>query len=400
MLKLEGLRWAGVALVAALLAMPEAAAADGRAASSRSDGNVSSRGDGGGGTAVHRDAPSNHSSSGSDSGRTAVSRGSDDHGSRGSGGGSPVAAGRRDSDPGGSGPRVAVPRDDAGGDHPDRTRGRRRPGDHDGGDRTIVIGGWWGDPWYGYGPYWGVWSSWWWPYGPYRGYGYRYYDDRYDRDYDEGYGALDLDVWPEEVEVYVDGERVGIADDFDGCPSFLWLPHGTYDVVFYHPGFRTLARQYSIYRGVIVDVEDRMERGEAVRPEDLPATSTINRDARMRRNEERAEAARAREEWRERRDRAADVTVEQVEDEDMAEAGAAERVARLHLRVTPADASVYLDGNFLGTGREMEQLSAGLVLTPGSHRLQVVRPGYESEDVSFDSDPGEALELRVDLEEE
>jgi hypothetical protein len=263
----------------------------------------------------------------------------------------------------------------------------------------VVIGrGWWADP-YWYGPGWGLWGSWWWPWSPYsyRDYGYGYYRERDDYGGGEGYGALDIDIWPEEAEVYIDGERVGTADDFDGFPSFLWLPHGTYDVVFYLPGFRTLARQYSIYRGVIVDVEDRLERGESVRPEDLPSAATVNREARLQRNREREEAARAREEWRERRDRRAHV------DEGyrpVEPAPGAEPVARLHLRVTPGDASVYLDGNFLGTGREMEQLSAGLVVAPGSHTLQVVRPGYQSEDVSFDSDVGEALELNVTLEQD
>ena len=399
MLNLEGLRWSGAALLVALLAAPEAATAGGRAASTRSDGGVSSRGASSGGSG------SSTASRASSGGRVAVPRGSGSTRSGGSTSSSGAGARTGSHDV----PRVAVPRvagDDGG--RPDRTGGRHTGGSHSGGGsgRTIVIGGW-ADPWF-YGPHWGFWGSWWWPWGPamYRDYGYGYYRER-GGEYDEGYGALDTDIWPEETEIWIDGERIGTADDFDGFPSFLWLPHGTYDVVFYMPGFRTLARQYSIYSGVIVDVEDRLERGEAVRPEDLPATSTVNREAREQRNRERQEAARAREEWRERRDRRPAPIEDEVDDEylddevengDLPVAGAGETVARLHLRVTPDDASVYLDGNFLGTGREMEQLSAGMVMAPGNHLLQVVRPGYESQDVSFDSDAGEALELRVDLD--
>ena len=132
----------------------------------------------------------------------------------------------------------------------------------------------------------------------------------------------------------------------------------------------------------------------------------MHRDARLQRNREREEAARAREEWRERRERRPSaIEDEDLDDEDELEdarddRGTAADAARLHLQVSPGDASVYLDGNFLGTGSELQQLSAGLVVAPGAHTLQVVRPGYESEDVSFDSDPGEALELNVTLDRE
>ena len=395
MLKVQGLRWGGVALLAALLAVPEPAAAGGRAASTRSDGGVSSRGgsSGGGSSSGGSSSGVSSRSSGGSSGRVAVPR-SSGSGERSGGGSAPSSSYSGRSGGGSDDTRVAVPRSgDSGYDVRDRTHGRYNPGR--GHDRTVVVGGWWVDPWY-YGPHWGLWSSWWWPWRPaYPGYGY--YDD-YDRygAREQGYGALDLDLWPEEVEVWVDGERIGTADDFDGFPSFLWLPHGTYDVAFYLPGFKTLARQYSIYSGVIVDVEDRMERGESVHPNDLASTSTVNRDARIQRNREREEAARAREEWRERRDRREPA----VDDEDLPVEDGREAVGRLHLRVSPGDASVYLDGNFVGTGREVEQLSAGLVLSPGTHRVEVVRPGYEPEEVSFDSDPGEALELRVDLDED
>jgi hypothetical protein len=390
MLKHEGLRWGAVAVLAGLLVVPEAALAAGRAASTRSDGSVSSRGGSSGGSSgSSSSATASRASSGSSqsSGRVAVPRGS---GGSERSGGTPAASGASG---GAETPRVAVPRTtDEARRGPDRTHGRR-PAGRDG--RRVVIGGWWADPWF-YAPHWGVWSSWWWPWGPavYGGYGYGSYRDSERRG--RGFGALDTDVWPEEAEVWVDGERVGTADDFDGFPSYLWLPEGTYDVVFYLPGYRTLARQYSIYRGVIIDVEDRLERGDAVHPNELQSTSTVHRDARLQRNREREEAARAREGWRERTDRRSAA----VEAEDLPVEGAAGEVARLHLRVTPADASVYLDGNFFGTARELEQLSAGLVLAPGSHRLQVVRPGFRSEEVVFDSDPGEALELRVDLESE
>ena len=130
-----------------------------------------------------------------------------------------------------------------------------------------------------WGPGWGWWGPAW--YGPAWGYPRVYPNPAYGN-----FGALDTDVSPERAEVWVDGKRVGLADDFDGYPNFLWLEKGTYDVVFYLPGHRTLARQYSIYPGLVIDVEDRLEKGEAVHPLDLGPRSTERRDARIRAEEE------------------------------------------------------------------------------------------------------------------
>ena len=44
--------------------------------------------------------------------------------------------------------------------------------------------------------------------------------------------------------------------------------------------------------------------------------------------------------------------------------------------VAPADASIYVDGAFRGTGRE----AGALRLRPGGHRIEVVRPGYRTAD--------------------
>ena len=70
---------------------------------------------------------------------------------------------------------------------------------------------------------------------------------------------------------------------------------------------------------------------------------------------------------------------------------------RLQLAVSPADASVYLDGRFLGRGGELAELASGLVIEPGEHLLEVVRPGREPETVTFRAASGETVELAVEL---
>jgi hypothetical protein len=291
--------------------------------------------------------------------------------------------------------RVAVPKSDP---PPANVRDRnqrepQRDGVHDGRDHRDHGRSHYYYPYYR-GPYsyhpWGWWGPWYGFYPPYPwGLGVYWYPEQVH----EGMGALDLDLKPEEAEVYLDGYKIGVADNFDGWPRYLWLEEGTYDLVFHKDGFETLARQYSIYPGVIIDVEDRMERGEATLPEDLVARSSERREERLRRRAERGETA-GPAAWRDR------VESERAEMEDDGYVDARGEPARLRLRVTPSDAAIYLDGEFLGTGDELGGVRAGLIVDPGEHELQVTRPGYVTETETFTAEAGEEVEVEVELDAE
>lgn len=253
--------------------------------------------------------------------------------------------------------------------------------------------------WYGgsYGPYGGH-------YGPYGASGPGWYPRRvHDR-----MGALDLDLSPGDTQVWLDGQMIGTVDRFDGWPSYLWLDEGDYHFVFYREGRRTIAREYRVLPGVVIDVEDRMQRGESVPPEELiPPQPTPRRDARIRRNEERrraaeaAEAARADEIEIDEIEAGADAAAEdeswrdRAPDEIAAEAAGA---GTLRLTVVPADASVYLDGRFLGTGAEVGRLRLGLAIPAGDHVVEVVRPGHAPVTREISVEDGAEVELRIELE--
>jgi hypothetical protein len=188
-------------------------------------------------------------------------------------------------------------------------------------------------------------------------------------------GALDLDVRPEKAQIFVNGEYVGIADQYDGYPGYLWLEEGTYDIVIFMEGHQTISRQYSVYPGLVVDVNDKMVPGEARRPEELVSKSTVNRDERLRRDRERAEA----------------VARDRDHDQKMG-------VGRIQMKVWPEDTAVYLDGHFLGTAGELAQLSAGLVVEPGEHVLELVRPGYTTEEIPIEVPSGETIDIQKELQ--
>lgn len=197
-----------------------------------------------------------------------------------------------------------------------------------------------------------------------------------------GVGALDLDVSPEKALIFIDGKLVGTADDYDGFPDFLWLEEGAYDVAIYHPGYETIFRQYTIYPGLTIDVEDSMRPGEAVHPDQYGPKTTVRRDARIEQDRQRREEVEA----AQRPEATAGVPKPGVE------------VSRLVLDIWPVDAAVYLNGNFLGQATEVSQLSAGLLVEPGEHELQVVHPDYPKRTLKVALGPGERQELAIVLE--
>jgi hypothetical protein len=70
----------------------------------------------------------------------------------------------------------------------------------------------------------------------------------------------------------------------------------------------------------------------------------------------------------------------------------------LRLSVEPDDASVYLDGQFVGTGTDLSLLRGGLAVSPGSHRLAVVRPGHKAVEKELTVKEGEDVRLEIALE--
>jgi hypothetical protein len=309
-----------------------------------------------------------------------------------------------------------------GGSEPSRQPPTRHSGGgRDGGGHYHGGGGYYYDPYYS--PYWyGFW---------YRGYpGWYYGPGAYYYPYRQGYddrnvlGALDLDVSPAKAEIYLDGHYVGVVDQYDGFPQYLWLEKGTYDVVLFKDGFRTISRQITIYPGLVIGVDDRMEPGESVRPENLATKTHDRRDARIRDEDERREQGgrdgNGRDgrdgDWRDRvrddrdhwrdgdhdgdRARANDQADDDDDDdeENAPSSRAADDRGRVRLQVEPGDASVYLDGKFVGTGAELAELRSGLLLDPGSHKLSIVRPGYKSEETKFDVQAGKTTDLEIELD--
>ena len=91
----------------------------------------------------------------------------------------------------------------------------------------------WGYPYYGYygNPYFS--AAYGYPYGPYPSAypypAYGYY----------GWSSARIEVKPREAQVYIDGNYVGIVDQFDGVFQRLDVPPGEHDLTLYMPGYHS-----------------------------------------------------------------------------------------------------------------------------------------------------------------
>jgi hypothetical protein len=261
------------------------------------------------------------------------------------------------------------------------------------GYRAPYYGYGYGYPYYGYGysyaPYWGWYGLPYYGYDPffYGGYGYGGYG------YGGGYfgaglrggdyagyrysdaGSIRTLVEPEKTKVFVDGYYAGEVDDFDGMFQRLYVSPGRHDVTFKLEGFRphrvmvyvthdnTIKIRHTMQKGAGDETVEDLSGGRTEPPYRMSDSGPDPRD----------------------RDRRYD---ERRDPRDSRDAGG------LRLDVRPDDASVYVDGEFVGTARR-----AGILnLPPGRHRVEVVRPGHRTVERDVEIQPGRTETLAIDLE--
>ena len=219
---------------------------------------------------------------------------------------------------------------------------------------------------YGWGPYWGWGAPYWgwgWGPGPYHygapgglALGYAMMS---------GMGGLELNVKPNQAEAWVDGKYVADARDLDGNPSYLWLKQGSHHVVLYKAGFRSFEEDVDVQVGMIRALKVKLEPGESTPP--VRAAAEVRPESpRPESTEPRAEAAQSR-------------------------PGAGGDV---RLRVEPRDATVYVDGEYRGTARDLPSLR----LPAGHHRVELVRPGFEPLAKDFDVETDRTVDLELSME--
>ncbi len=70
----------------------------------------------------------------------------------------------------------------------------------------------------------------------------------------------------------------------------------------------------------------------------------------------------------------------------------------LRLKVKPAEASVYVDGYYVGLVDDFDGIFQRLHVEPGPHRIEIREPGYEPLTFDVRIDPGHTTTYRGELE--
>jgi hypothetical protein len=213
--------------------------------------------------------------------------------------------------------------------------------------------------------------------------GYYGYAPYYARRYGSGYGYGDRDggslrviVDPNRTRVYVDGYYAGIADDFDGIFQRLHVSPGRHDITLKLEGFRS--HRFRVYVPVdhTMKIHYDMMRGSGDDAEEVVGQpDLVGRPAGYARLED---------------DEDRDERVRDSDDRGSMRGDG----GTLRLDVRPGDASIYLDGAFRGTARDLDRLR----LSPGRHHIEMVRPGYRTVERDVEIRPGETSEVRADLD--
>lgn len=164
------------------------------------------------------------------------------------------------------------------------------------------------------------------------------------------YGAIDCDVIPEKAGVYIDGKYLGIADDFDGWPRYLYIQAGKYEISFKLDGYEDLNLNVEVFPNKIFRIKEKMKR--------IPPSQY---------REEKKEEIQRR------------------------------GKGQIYLKVFPEEAVVYLNGKFWLTAEEISRLHSPLQIDEGKHIIEVVCPGYQNLKKEFEIKSGEFLEFNIVL---
>jgi hypothetical protein len=225
--------------------------------------------------------------------------------------------------------------------------------------------------WYGYPYYWGGWYPWWgagwygawyWDGYGYPGYGPSYTYDESGAPSPQGPATVETDVSPSKAEVVLDGESVGFASDYNGRWDELSVAPGPHTITFRSKGYRSLVVDFEARPGATYTFNDTLAPGDG---------------------EERRTLAQQ-----------APAAPHETPANDSAPAA----TGRLRIHAEPGDSAVYLDGEYLGLGADLSRIHGSLAVGIGTHRLEVVRPGFASAVRTIDVDGAGPATVELRLE--
>jgi hypothetical protein len=188
-----------------------------------------------------------------------------------------------------------------------------------------------------------------------------------------GPSAARIQVTPRHTEVFVDGYRAGVADDFDGIAQRLRVEAGEHVIELYLEGYKPIAQTIMFVPGQSYRIRHTMEplaAGDAApsRPAPRAVPASTQRGP-------------------------FDAFGRPIDPGPAPRSGAGEG-ATLAIRVQPGDATILVDGErWQGSGGDRLEIQ----VTPGEHRVEVQKDGYLPFTTNVRVKPGETSPVNISL---
>lgn len=285
---------------------------------------------------------------------------------------------------------------------------------------------------YYYRPYWGFYGyGWGYPYYgfgygyPAYGYGYGYAYPSYGYAY-YGYGEVKLDVHPKDAQVFVDGDYVGTVDQFNSWYQHMNVEPGKHRIVIRQQGYAPYTMDLRVLPGQSYKIQQQMHPGNDAIPENemrLPESeyrkySYQDRDDRNQQRDDRYQQDDRDREYDRRYPPPSNQQPNDQNDQDEYQYnqniepqqpngsdGQQESYQQnspgktmMTFQVEPKDATIYIDGDYYGSVDGQNNNEIQVLLADGSHRLEVVRPGYATFSKDIQVNDGATHSLTIQLE--
>lgn len=224
----------------------------------------------------------------------------------------------------------------------------------------------WGGPFFGGGYYA--------PYAAYYGYPGYYYPY---------FGEVRTEVKPKEAQVFIDGAYVGNVDSFDGWWQRLQLVPGKHRIVFRAPGYAPFAMTINAIPGQDIVIKQQLQPGQdVISEEDMQLSESERQDERSgpppqgenNPYDPNNQYERNNPYGNQNRNAPPNPYRENQQPPPQQDNN---RVT-LVLKVEPKDATIYINENYYGTAEANSSGEVQVLLPQGVHKIEVVRPGYES----------------------
>jgi hypothetical protein len=208
---------------------------------------------------------------------------------------------------------------------------------------------------------------------------------------------VSIDVRPKDARVHLDDRFVGRARYLDGKPGYLFLEPGTYRLELRFEGYQTLVVPLEASAGCLYSIKHFMERIKGAKKE--KKTETFGKGMPFERvfgplNGPVVQPAST-------APSGPDLSLRQDLDPRVrgGETAVKKPGASLRLNVSPATATVSLDGVFVATAWELSLMEGPLATTAGHHLIEVRAEGYVDATRRVDLEMGEELTLSISLSE-